>query len=80
MMCRDIGQRLGPMAPGDPDIWKIAAVLVRRYGCKASLYADARGRKALREGDRVTWQIWQWIEGAAEELLKPEPDAGERRH
>jgi hypothetical protein len=69
-----------PTAPGDPDIWKIAAVLVAKFGRKATAYADDRGQKALREGDRPTWQIWQWIGDAVAELLRLSPEDGETIH
>jgi hypothetical protein len=80
MANRSMTDRLRPKGPGDPDIWKIAAVLVAKFGRQAIAYADDRGGKALREGDRPTWQIWQWIGDAVAELLRVSPEEGETVH
>jgi hypothetical protein len=47
------------MMRDDADIWRLAALLVRRYGNEASPEAERRRQAAKRAGDdegRATWQ------------------------
>jgi hypothetical protein len=64
----------------DPDIWRIAAILIRKFEAEAPSYARRRGENALRQKDRVTWQVWKWIECATEELLRHEREDDDAVH
>jgi hypothetical protein len=72
--------RPDPLVPDDPDIWKLAAILVRKFGSGASTYAGSRAADALQQRDPVTGLIWHWIKAAVERLLKPAPDRDEQIH
>jgi hypothetical protein len=75
-----ISGRRRPPVPHDPDIWKLAAILVRKFGPGASTYAGSRAADAIHQRDPVTGLIWYWIKAAIEGLLKPVPDSDERVH
>jgi hypothetical protein len=64
----------------EPEIWKMAAALMRRFGPRAPLYARERGNIAFHDGDHVAWKIWQSIGAALEELLRPAPENDEWVH
>lgn len=55
-------------------------LLVRRHGEDA---ADVAGREAKKHGDsddELTYVVWCWIARATAELIKAEPEDGERVH
>ena len=61
-------------------IWEAAILLVRRHGDEAVDIADREVFRYHHNRDEVTCAVWCWISRAAAELLKPEPDFGERVH
>jgi hypothetical protein len=69
-----------PAPTGEPEIWKIAALLVDKFRNGAPAYAERRGEQARRLGDDATTRIWARISAAVEELLKPAPDDDDTVH
>jgi hypothetical protein len=61
-------------------IWEAAIILVRRHGERAVVVADEEACRYGRCRDDLTCAVWRWISRATAELLKPEPDVGERVH
>ncbi len=52
----------------DPDIWRAANLLVKRYGTGAPMIAGKRSLELLAEGDVEGGRMWQRILIAVVEL------------
>jgi hypothetical protein len=61
-------------------IWAAAILLVRRHGILATDIADREASRCHDCRDDVTSAVWCWISRATAEILKDEPDLGERVH
>ena len=61
-------------------IWEAAILLVGRHGILATDIADREASRYYRRQDDVTCAVWCWISRAAAEILKDEPELGERVH
>ena len=66
--------------PTERDIYRSAGVLVRQYGRDAPLEAARFADAMLAKGDIEGQQAWKRIMRAAHELLRAQPEEGERRH
>jgi len=67
----------------EKQIWEAAIMLVRRHGEDAAAVADREAAKYDGEGEgdeELNHIVWSWIARVTAELIKPEPDAGERVH
>ncbi len=64
----------------DRDIYRAAAVLIKRYGEDAPIQAAMRADELLDEGDLDGQAVWRQIFAAIEELLRKEPGEGEGVH
>ena len=53
-------------------------LLISRHGEHAVDYAEREVLRFQREHDEMTRAVWCWISRATAELLKGEPDTGER--
>ena len=62
----------------DLDIWRAAALLVKRHGKGAALVASQRIDEFLAEGDLEGRAVWYRILEAAKELERTKPAEGER--
>ncbi len=62
------------------DIYRSASVLIKQYSERAELYALAYARRLSAKGDAAGAATWMRIAQAAKNILKREPNAGERRH
>jgi len=62
------------------DIWKMALLMLRRYGADAALASAARADRSLDAGDREGWVIWYRIVYVIERLLAEGPAEGEAVH
>ena len=62
----------------DVDIWRAAAILVKRYGKDAGLVASQRIDEQLAAGDLEGRSVWYLILKAVSELQRDKPPAGER--
>jgi len=61
-------------------IWEAAILLVGRHGILAPDIADREASRHYRRQDDVTCAVWCWISRATTEILKDEPELGERVH
>jgi hypothetical protein len=61
-------------------IWEAAMLLVSRHGEQAVGVAEREASRHHRDRDELTCTVWCWISRAVTELLKGEPDTGERVH
>jgi hypothetical protein len=61
-------------------IWEAAMLLISRHGEEALDIAEREATRYHRERDDLTCVVWCWISRATEQLLKVEPDSGERLH
>jgi hypothetical protein len=61
-------------------IWEAAILLVSRHGVLATDVADREASRYHRRHDEMTSAVWCWISRATSEILKDEPDLGERIH
>jgi len=68
------------MMSSERKIWEAAVLLVRRHGEEAVIVADREVTRYHKNHDELTCAVWCWISRATQELLKPEPEAGERFH
>jgi hypothetical protein len=66
------------MAVADPDIWRAAHLLLKRYGEGAPAVAAQRVDECLASRDADGVLTWKRIVKAMLELLKDAPDEGER--
>jgi hypothetical protein len=74
---------MGPlpfMMTSERKIWEAALLLVRRHGEEAIVVADREADRYLKSRDELTCAVWCWISRATAELLRAEPDHGERVH
>jgi len=62
----------------DPDIWRAANLLLKRYGSDAPMMAGKRALELLAEGDVEGGLMWQRILVAVAELGRTKPAVGER--
>ena len=62
----------------DLDIYRSANVLVKRHGEDAPVEAAMRADGMLEAGDLDGYGVWKGILKAVEELLREEPEDGER--
>jgi hypothetical protein len=68
------------MMTNERKIWEAVLLLVRRHGAEAAKVA-AREAQRLRAGDdELTCVVWCWIARSTAELLRPNPQSGERVH
>jgi hypothetical protein len=63
----------------DKEIWEIAVLLTSKYGAQAVTLAQARAHQRAVAEDLAAFMIWSGVREAAEELLRPQPRAGEWR-
>ena len=59
-----------PLIP-DIEIWRCAALTIKRYGDIADVDAAAKADALLAEGDREGRRVWLQIAKAIEEMQKP---------
>jgi hypothetical protein len=64
----------------DRKIWEAAILLVGRHGILATDIADREASRYHRRQDELTCTVWCWISRATAEILKDEPELGERVH
>lgn len=62
----------------DLDIWRAAALLLKRHGKDAALVAAQRIDQLLAEGDLEGRTVWYRILEAVKELERTKPAEGER--
>ena len=67
------------MMTNERKIWEAAMLLVRRHGSDAVAVAENEAER-LRGDDALTCVVWCWIARSTAELLRPEPEIGERVH
>jgi hypothetical protein len=68
------------MMTNERKIWEAALLLVRRHGSDAVTIAEREAERLRAGDDELTCVVWCWIARSTAELLRPEPDAGERIH
>jgi hypothetical protein len=54
----------------DPDIWRVATLLLDQHGDEAALRAAQRADKLMDEGDMEGVAVWRRIVTAIEELQR----------
>lgn len=64
----------------DPDVWRVAALIITQHGESALAHASERADKERAAGDEAGWAMWRQICLTIEELLRTEPVEGESRH
>lgn len=69
--------QISEMIP-EPDIWRAAQVMIRRFGADAATQAAMRADELAIEGDTVGCATWRRIMTAIEELQRERPKDGER--
>ena len=62
----------------DVDIWRAAAILVKRHGKDPGLVASQRIDELLAAGDLEGRSVWYLILKAVSELQRTKPTKGER--
>ena len=62
----------------DMDIWRAAALLIKRHGDDAAMVAAQRADELLAASDFEGSAIWKRIIEAVEELSRTKPAKGER--
>ena len=70
----------GPAMISDRDIYRSAAVMIRRYGDDAALEAGRRGDSLLDTGDIEGYGTWLQIVRAIGQLQKTSPTDGDMVH
>ena len=70
----------GPAMISDRDIYRSAAVMIRRYGDDAALEAGTRGDSLLDTGDIEGYGTWLQIARAIAQLQKTTPTDGDMVH
>ena len=68
------------MMTNERKIWEAALLLVRRHGNEAAAIAEREAERLKAGDDELTCVVWCWIARSTAELLRPQPDAGERVH
>ncbi len=67
------------MTIADIDIWRAATLLIKRHGGPdAAIVAAQRADECLASGDMDGQAVWKRIVEAILELLRREPEDGER--
>ena len=66
------------MSIPDADVWRAANMLVKRHGRDAAVVAAQRADEFLAAGDADGQAVWKCIVEAIIELLRVEPQKGER--
>jgi hypothetical protein len=61
----------------DPEIWRIAAGVVREHGAEAGTLARRR-IAAARDADTATLKTWLTVVAAIDEIQRIRPAEGER--
>jgi len=61
----------------DPEIWRLAAGVVRKHGAEAGTLARRRIAEA-RDADAATLRTWLLVVAAIDEIQRVCPAAGER--
>ena len=64
----------------DPEIWRAALLMVKRYGDDAMIEAAARADELQEDGDYTGAADWQRILDAIERLQAKTPAEGEKVH
>jgi hypothetical protein len=62
----------------DPDIWRAANLLLRRYGVDAAIRAAQCADELFADGASDGYAIWKRIIEAMGELTRTKPTKGER--
>jgi hypothetical protein len=62
----------------DLDIWRVAALLMKRHGNDAAIEAARRADELLEAADTDGYAIWRRILSAVAELMRTVPAEGER--
>ncbi len=62
----------------DLDIWRAAALLLKRHGADAAVQAAKRAEELAAGGDLEGYAVWKRIVAAVCELERTKPAAGER--
>jgi hypothetical protein len=68
------------MMTNERKIWEAALLLVRRHGAEAVTVAEREAERLRGGDDELTCVVWCWIARSTAELLRPEPEIGERVH
>jgi hypothetical protein len=68
------------MAINDRDIWAVALMMLQKHGKGAAGAVQRHADTARTERDAVEMRIWALVSDAVDELLKSEPECGERVH
>ena len=66
------------MPVSDLDVWRAVNLLLKRHGRDAAIVAAQRADELLAAGDVDGQAVWKRIVEAILELLRDEPDKGER--
>ena len=68
------------MTPAEIDIWRMAKLMVDRFGEDAATHAAMNSGKFLEEGDVDGAKVWARIVRAVEELQRVTPDELDASH
>jgi hypothetical protein len=68
------------MAVNDRDIWAVALMMLQKHGKGAGEAVQRHVDSARAERDSIEMRIWTLVSDAVDELLKSEPEHGERVH
>ncbi|RAU22806.1 hypothetical protein CU669_05295 [Paramagnetospirillum kuznetsovii] len=68
------------MSEQDPDVWRVAKLVMERHGDEASAHAAAKARDALASGERDDAVAWTRIYEAIESLRQGLPGPGDTVH
>ena len=60
------------------DIWRTAALLVKRHGADARIAAAQRSDERVAAGDIESYAVWKRMLAAVAELTRMTPAEGER--
>ena len=74
------GAGISMMMTNERKIWEAALLLVRRHGSQAAAIAESEAERLRGGDDELTCVVWCWIARSTAELLRAEPEAGERVH
>ena len=68
------------MTVDDIDIFRAAALLIKRHGHDAQLLATKRASEMLDAGDVDGYAVWKRTLDAIEDMQRDAPRPGEHRH
>ena len=57
---------------GDSDLWRLAAILLHKYGDGAEAYAQLKADEASKRRDKLTCAMWKRVAFAVSELEQRE--------